>query len=112
MHTLPIKYSEQWLDLRGHLERVVDNEVRLFNEADLIHLDDVVGMTDKALAASLARDFLQHSPLDGELLEIYAARLGIVIGYPITLKLNEHSPIDDRSAWVTNPEAKTFEIGW
>ena len=112
MHIVPPKFSEQWLDLRGHLERVVDNEARLFSDAELRHLDDIVGMTDKAQAASLAADFLQHSPLDGELLDIYAARLGIVIGYPITVRSKDHTPIEDRNAWVTNPEAKTFEIGW
>ncbi len=112
MNTITNEKNERWLDLRGHLARVIENEARLFSDKELIHLDDIVAMSDKSHAAVLAADFLKHSPLTGELLDIYAARLGLVIGEPIVISTEKRTPIEYNSAWVTNPEAKTFEIGW
>ncbi len=104
--------NAQWSDLREHLERVIENEARLFSDAELQHLDSIVSLSDKTYAARLAADFLKNSPLNGELLDIYADRLGAVIGHPLKIRKNKRTPIEDRSAWVTNPRAKTFEIGW
>jgi len=104
--------NELWKNLRGHLERVIENEAPLFSGTDLSRLDSIVSMSDKEYAAILAAEMLKNSPLNGELLDIYAEQLGIVIGLPLLLSKEKQSPIYDHSAWVTNPKARTFEIGW
>lgn len=103
---------ESWNSVRGHLERVMDNAARLFSDAELDHLAVIVHTDDKEYAATLASHFFSHSPLRGELLDIYTHRVGDLIGVPLKIKVEQHNPVDDRTAWSTNPEAKTFEIGW
>ena len=103
---------ENWNDIRADLDRLLDDEAWVFTDDELNRLEKIVTMTDKHAAAVLAGVFLRNSPLEGELLQIFSERISKLLGQPLDVHPRHNLPIYERSAWVTNPETKTFERGW
>lgn len=104
---------ETWENIRADLEKMLDNEARVLSSFELNRLEHIIlHVTDKKAAATVAGLLLQNSHLEGELLQIYAGRLTRLLGEPVEVQPKHFTPIQDRSAWVTNPEARTFDVGW
>ena len=102
----------EWNDIKDHLSRILDDEVRIFTDSDLNRLEEYVMSDDDEYQIIEITRFLKNSKLKGELLEIYAQRLSDLLGKPIPLHTASTIPIYELSAWATNPNAKTFELGW
>lgn len=102
--------AETWEDIRSDLERLLDNEARVMTGFDLNRLEYIVrNVHDRKAAATVAGLLLQNSHLKGELLAIYAARVGELLGEPIEVHPKHFSPIEENSAWATNPRASTMD---
>jgi hypothetical protein len=101
---------ETWEDIRADLERLLDNEARVLTGFELNRLEYIVAnVEDRKAAATVAGLLLQNSRLEGELLEIYAGRVGALLGEPVEVHPKHFSPIEERSAWATNPHASTMD---
>lgn len=104
--------NEQWIEIKDQLSRLLDNEVRVFSDEELRHLEHAIREPDKEVAAAEAADLLNHSGLEGELLALFCEKIGNLISHPIQTHPVHNIPIYDISSWASNPKAKTFEIGW
>lgn len=101
--------QETWDKIQGDLSRLSDNNARVFTDDDLSTLGKIVKNTSVSSAANMASIFLKNSHLDGELLQIFGERIGNLIGQPLDIHPNRYLPIQELSAWVTNPESQTAE---
>lgn len=103
------KDSQLWVELRGHMERFLDNEVRVFKDRDLEAFDHLLGDVDKDRVARRVAALLASGPLCGDPLKAVARRFSDLIGAPVVVSTTSHVEAHDIDQWTTVPEATTMD---
>jgi len=75
-----MQITESWVDIRAGLRRIRENEAHIFTDEELDLLEVIVDREDKEVAADLVAFELLHAGLRGDLLKIYAERIGVLLG--------------------------------
>ena len=98
-----------WGDLKRHLSLMLDDEVRIFSEADLVSFEDCLSDPDPNRAARQVAAKLEAGHLSGSLLNDVAQRFEAVLGVPVTLGQHGREKPADLNRWATVSEATTME---
>jgi hypothetical protein len=103
------KDDPAWTELRSRMERILDNEVRVFKGRDLELFDRLLDDVDRERVARRVGALLMAGPLCGDLLKAVAQRFTVVVGAPVVVSTATVVEAHDIDQWTTVPEATTME---